>query len=131
MMKKGKLLDMLKEGKSFATLARYYGVNESTLRYIKKDGANICKTAAITVSTEAKHVATPRNERTVKMETALALWITDFWKKNVSLDSNMIRTKTKSLYDKALPDDDNEGDAEGETGQSLASTSSATRDSSL
>ena len=40
----------------------------------------------------------------------------------------MIRTKTKSLYDKALPDDD-EGNAEGETGISLASASSATSDS--
>ena len=74
---KVKLLDMLKEGKSFAAVARHYGVNESTVRYIKKDEANIRKTAAITVSTEAERVATPRNERIVKMEAALALWITD------------------------------------------------------
>ena len=41
----------------------------------------------------------------------------------------MIRTKAKSLYDKALHSDDDEGDAEGETGQSLASASSAMSDS--
>ena len=41
----------------------------------------------------------------------------------------MIRTKAKSLYDKALLDDDDEADAEGETGQSLASASFATSDS--
>ena len=41
----------------------------------------------------------------------------------------MIRTKAKSFYDKALLDDDDEGDAEGETGQSLVSASSATSDS--
>ena len=51
--KKVKLLDMLKEGRSFATLAHHYGVNESIVRYIKKNEANIRKTAAITVSTEA------------------------------------------------------------------------------
>ena len=42
---KVKLLDMLKEGRSFAAVARHYGVNESTVRCIKKDEANIRKTA--------------------------------------------------------------------------------------
>ena len=110
--KKVKLLDMLKEGRSFAAVARHYGMNESTVRYIKKDEANIRKTAAKTMSTEAKRVPTPRNERIVKMEAALDLWITDRRNKNASLDSNMIRTKAKSLYDKALPDDDDEGEPE-------------------
>ena len=72
---------MLKEGGSFVVVVRHYGVNESTVRYIKKDEANICKTAAITVSTEAKRVATPRNKKIVTMEAVLALWITDCWKK--------------------------------------------------
>ena len=67
------LLDMLKEGRSFAAVARHYGVNESTVRYVKKDEANIRKTAAITVTTEAERVATPRNEKIVKMEAALAV----------------------------------------------------------
>ena len=70
---KVKVLDMLKEGRSFAALAHHYEVIESTVHYIKKDEANIRKTAAITMSTEAKCVATPRNERIVKMEAALAL----------------------------------------------------------
>ena len=33
---KVKLLDMLREGKSYAAVARHYGVNESSVRYIKK-----------------------------------------------------------------------------------------------
>ena len=78
---KVKLLVMLKEGRRFAAVVRHYGVNESTVRYIKKDEANIRKTAAITVTTEAKRVATPRNEKIVKMEAALALWIMDCRKK--------------------------------------------------
>ena len=47
---KVKLLDMLKVGRSCAALVRHNGVNESTASYIKKDEANIRKTAAITMS---------------------------------------------------------------------------------
>ena len=82
---KVKLLDILKEGKSFTAEARHYGANEFTVRYIQKDEANIRKIATITVCTEAKREATPRNERIVKMKAALALWITDFWKKKREL----------------------------------------------
>ena len=31
------LLDMVKEWKSYAAVGRHYGVNESTVRYIKKN----------------------------------------------------------------------------------------------
>ena len=62
-------------------MARHHGVNKSTVCYIKKDEVNIPKTAAITMSTEAKRVAIPHNERIVKMEAGLALWITDCRKK--------------------------------------------------
>ncbi|XP_045133328.1 tigger transposable element-derived protein 1-like [Portunus trituberculatus] len=105
---KVKLLDMLKEGRSYVSVARHYGMNESTMWYIKKDKANIRKTASITFNKGAKCKVTPRNERIVKMEAALALWIADSRKKTVSLDTNMIRTKAKALYDQILPDDDNE-----------------------
>ena len=76
-----KRLDTLKEGRSFVAVARHYGVNKSTLRYIKKDEANIRNTAAITVCTEAKRVATQLNEKIVKMEAELVLWITHCRKK--------------------------------------------------
>ena len=42
---KVKLLDMLKEGRSFAAVGRHYGINESSVRYIKKEEKNIRKTA--------------------------------------------------------------------------------------
>ena len=34
---KVKLLDMLREGKSYAAVAHHYGINESSVRYIKKE----------------------------------------------------------------------------------------------
>ena len=36
LQEKVKLLDLVKEGKSYAAVGRHYGVNESTVRYIKK-----------------------------------------------------------------------------------------------
>ncbi|XP_013360806.1 PREDICTED: tigger transposable element-derived protein 1-like isoform X2 [Chinchilla lanigera] len=96
---KVELLDMLKEGKSYAAVGRHYGINESTVRYIKKDEKNIRSTATITFNKTAKRVVTSRNKAIVRMECALALWINDCRKKSISLDTNTIRMKAKKLYD--------------------------------
>ncbi|XP_066977814.1 tigger transposable element-derived protein 1-like [Macrobrachium rosenbergii] len=93
------LLDMLKEGRSYAALARHFGVNESTVRYIKKDEAKIRKTAAITFSKSAKQVVTARNKTIVRMEGALSIWIADCRQKKIALDTNTIRTKALRLYE--------------------------------
>uniref|UniRef100_A0A8C5I5H0 HTH psq-type domain-containing protein n=1 Tax=Gouania willdenowi TaxID=441366 RepID=A0A8C5I5H0_GOUWI len=37
---KVRLLDMLKEGKSYAAVGHHYGINESSVRYIKKEENN-------------------------------------------------------------------------------------------
>ncbi|XP_064089935.1 tigger transposable element-derived protein 1-like [Macrobrachium nipponense] len=112
---KVKLLDMLKAGSSYASVARMYGLNESTVRYIKKDELKIRKTASITFSKDTKRVVTPRNKRIVQMENALSVWITDCRQKKVSLDTNIIQTKAKTLYDSLVPEggsnkDDDDGD---------------------
>ena len=78
---KVKLLNMLKEGRSYTAVERHYGVNESTVHYIKKDKASIRKTAAINSSAKAKYVVTPRSKRIVKTEVALTLWIANCRKK--------------------------------------------------
>ena len=71
---KVKLLDMLKEGKSYAVVGRHYGINESSVRYIKKEENNIRTTAAISFNKDTKRVVTVRNKAIVRMESALALW---------------------------------------------------------
>ncbi|CAE1149180.1 unnamed protein product [Acanthosepion pharaonis] len=63
-----KHLDMLKEGRTFAAVARHFSVNESTVRYIKKDEANIRKTAAINFNMSTKRVVTARNTTNIRME---------------------------------------------------------------
>ena len=75
--KKAKLLDMLKEGISFAAVGHLYNINQSTVHYVKKDKKNIHKTTSFTFSKTANRVVTPCNKTTVKMESSLALWIAE------------------------------------------------------
>lgn len=98
------LLDMLKEMKSYAAVARQYHMNESTIRYIKKKEAEIRKTVSISFSSSAKTVSTVRDSAIVKMESALSLWITDCYKKNIPLDGNVIRKKARCLFEKLAPE---------------------------
>ncbi len=72
------LLDKLKAGKSYASVARQYGLIESTVRYIKKEEKNIRKTAAISFTKDAKRVVNTLNKTMVRMENALVIWIHDF-----------------------------------------------------
>ncbi|XP_055768984.1 tigger transposable element-derived protein 1-like [Salvelinus fontinalis] len=110
---KVKLLDMLREGKSYAAVARHYGINESSVRYIKKEEKNIRTTAAVNFNTNAKRVVTVRNKTMVRMETALALWINDCRKKNITLDTNVICTKARMLYENFAVSDGEEGEDAG------------------
>ncbi|XP_004082589.1 tigger transposable element-derived protein 1-like [Oryzias latipes] len=100
------LLDMLKEGRSYSAVGRHYGLNESTVRYIKKEENNIRRTAAISFNKDAKRVVTVRNKTIIRMESALALWISDCRKRNITLDTNIIRTKAKALYKTLAGSDD-------------------------
>ncbi|XP_068241071.1 tigger transposable element-derived protein 1-like [Palaemon carinicauda] len=126
------LLDKLKAGNSYASVALQYGLNESTVRYIKKEEKNIRKTAAIYFPKDAKRVVNTQNKTMVRMENALAIWIHDCREKKITLDTKMIRSKAKTLFDAMVPeggDDDNIQDEEEDDGDEddpLPSTSSQT-----
>uniref|UniRef100_A0A8C6UUK7 DDE-1 domain-containing protein n=1 Tax=Neogobius melanostomus TaxID=47308 RepID=A0A8C6UUK7_9GOBI len=62
------ILDMLKEGRSYAAVGRHYRINESSVRYIKKEENNIRTTAAVSFNKDAKRVLTVRNKTIVRME---------------------------------------------------------------
>ena len=113
-LEKVKLLDMIKGGSSLAAVARVYGINESTVRYIKKDEAKIRKTAAVTFLKDTKRIVSRRNKRLMQMENMLSVWISNSQEKGISLDTNMIRAKAKSLYDSIVPDRDDDDDEVGD-----------------
>ena len=95
---KAKLLDMVEEWKSYAALGRHYGVNENTVRYIQKNEKAIRSSVASSFCVKMVNVA--RNKAIVRMEFALAFWIQDLRKKNIPLDTKMIRMKALNLYSK-------------------------------
>lgn len=125
-VEKVQLLDMLKEGRSFAAVGRHYGINESSVRYIKKDEKNIRMTAAVSFNKNAKRVVTNRNKKIVRMESALALWISDCRKKNISLDTNTLRTKALKLYGTFAESGDENDSENGDAGASSDSPTKKT-----
>lgn len=74
-------LDMIKESGSYAAVVRHYGINKSSVCYIKKEENKVRTTAAISFYNDAKTVVPVRNKAIVRMESALALWISDCRKK--------------------------------------------------
>ncbi|XP_054648760.1 tigger transposable element-derived protein 1-like [Dunckerocampus dactyliophorus] len=106
---KVKLLDMIKDGKKIVEVARHYGLNESTVRSIRKDEKNIRAAAAVSFNKEAKRVATSRNKFIMITESALAIWISDSRKNNVTLNSLVIREKARQLYQRFTADDPQPG----------------------
>ena len=106
---KVRLLDLLKSGKRYSEVAKQYGLNESTVRYIRKDEENIRKTAALSFNKDTKRLLKGQNKTVIRMENALSVWIQDCRTKKISIDTNVIRAKAKALYDTMVP----EGGAEG------------------
>ncbi|XP_070592166.1 tigger transposable element-derived protein 1-like isoform X2 [Erythrolamprus reginae] len=104
------ILDMLKEGRSYADVGRQYGINESSVRTIRDDEKKIRQSSLMAFNKAAKRMVTPRNKRLMKMEAALSLWVQDCRKKSIALDTNTIRTKAQQLYNRL--EDTEEGDAD-------------------
>ena len=99
---------MLKAGNSFTSTARQFGLNESTVRYIKKEEENIRKSASISFIRDAKGVVKTQNKTMLKMENVLSVWIQDCRQKKINLDINIIRAKAKSLYEFLKSEDGDE-----------------------
>ena len=80
---KMEVLNMMKEGKSHIAIARHFGVNTCTIGKIKKAEDRIRKTAAISYNVSAKKIISPHYNPLIHMESALAEWIVECFKKNV------------------------------------------------
>uniref|UniRef100_A0A3B3IPJ2 HTH psq-type domain-containing protein n=1 Tax=Oryzias latipes TaxID=8090 RepID=A0A3B3IPJ2_ORYLA len=78
------LLDKLMGGKSYSAVGRHYGLNESTVRYIKKNEKEVRSSVASVFCGSAKMVNVVRDKTIVKMESALAFWFQDLRKKKKS-----------------------------------------------
>ena len=90
---------MIKEGKSCAALASYFGVNVRTISRIGKAEGRILKTAKITANKSAKKIISSCNKPLILMESALIAWIKFCVSNNVTLDCMTIKRKAKNLYE--------------------------------
>lgn len=97
---KVKILDKLKSGSSAASLASEYGLNESTVRYIKKaeDKIRSSVQASAKPTLKAAYVSR-RNPYLEKMEKMLSVWIEDQTQKNAPLSGTLIRAKAASIFE--------------------------------
>lgn len=88
---------MLLEDNMQYEVGRHHDVNESTIRYIKKNEATIRNTVAVSFCEIAKRVITVTNKHIVWMESALTLWIRGCNENNFSLDGKITGKKVWKL----------------------------------
>ena len=96
--KKMVVLNMAKEGKSYAIIARHFGLSNSAICRIVKAGNNIRKTAKITFNASAKMIISPCRKPLILMEAALVAWIVACSQKNLILNRENIRSKALRLH---------------------------------
>ncbi|KAI1888220.1 hypothetical protein AGOR_G00182770 [Albula goreensis] len=97
--KKLDVVNRLGRGESAASVARLMGVNESTIRTIKKSEAAIKASIASGTAASAKVTYMPRDPIIEKMEKALNVWIEDQTQKKVTLNSAVIREQALRMYE--------------------------------
>lgn len=96
------ILKQIEQGRKYASLAREYNLNESSIRTIKKCESKI--QASVRLLSNPKTVKsthiTRRDCIMEQMEHLLNIWIDDQEKKNVPLTSTMIRNEALSIYER-------------------------------
>lgn len=93
------IIQRLENGETAASLGRFYNVNESSIRTIKKNAERIRNSVAQSCSSAAKKIVRVRNPLLEKIEKMLAIWVEDQNKKRMTVNSRIIRTKALKLYE--------------------------------
>lgn len=87
---------MLKKWRRYANIGRFCGIKKSTVGYMKKDGKDIKATARVIFNKISNGHNLAQNV-IVKMESALALWVSDCTKRFIALDTHKIRENISQL----------------------------------
>lgn len=100
LIEKVKILDKLKNGASAASVASEFGVNESTIRYIKKAEEKIRNSIDAAAESTLKVACVSRRDPFLeKMEKMLNIWIEDQNQKSAPLSGLIIRSKASHIYE--------------------------------
>lgn len=93
------ILNRLEGGEKISSVAKSTNLNESTIRTLKKNAANIRKTVADGCPLGAKRVTRTRTSNMVKMERALMIWLEDCIAKKIPISGNLIKQKALKIYE--------------------------------
>ncbi|XP_068240245.1 putative CENPB DNA-binding domain-containing protein 1 [Palaemon carinicauda] len=102
---KVKVIDKIEEGLKYTAFGKLFGVNESTVRYIEKNEANIQASIASSAPQSSKTASRLKEKGMLKGQNALSLWIQDQHRKGVAVNSLAILEKANSLYQHFSEDD--------------------------
>lgn len=76
----------------------------------------IRSTVAVNFCESVKRVMTVRNKHVLRVESSLALWISNCKKKNIPFNANIIREKVQKLYQQFATGDEAEATEEPQPG---------------
>lgn len=97
---KMKILNRLEEGEKPTAIAKAYGINESTVRTIKKRKKNIRSSVACGTLTSSQYSSYTRNPVIENMEKALMIWMVDNMQKKIPMNNSMIREKAVHIFNR-------------------------------
>nr|XP_031830839.1 tigger transposable element-derived protein 1-like isoform X2 [Nomia melanderi] len=97
---KMKILNQLEEGEKPSAIAKAYGINESTVRTVKKRKENIKSSVASGTLTSSQCSSYTRNPVIENMEKALMIWMEDNIQKKIPMSSIMIREKAMHIFNR-------------------------------
>ncbi|KAG7164944.1 Tigger transposable element-derived protein 1-like 25 [Homarus americanus] len=95
---KYKIIQELEKGTRQVDLARQHGVNESTIRTIKKDAAKIKEHMNITKSTGASMIKYCHNQVLLKTEKLLVSYLVRQARRNMAVDTRSVKEYARELY---------------------------------
>ncbi|KAG7171309.1 Tigger transposable element-derived protein 1-like 83 [Homarus americanus] len=95
---KYKIIQELEKGTRQIDLARQHGVNESTIRTIKKDVAKIKEHMKITKSTGASMIKYFHNQVLLKTEKLLVSYLVRQARRNMAVDTRSVKEYARELY---------------------------------
>uniref|UniRef100_A0ABD2X0P4 HTH CENPB-type domain-containing protein n=1 Tax=Trichogramma kaykai TaxID=54128 RepID=A0ABD2X0P4_9HYME len=92
-----KILNLLDDGEKVAAVGRKFNVNESTVRTIRDNAANIRNSAAH-LGKHAVLTKVTRNLNVTKMEEMLMVWLQDLFHKSIPVGERAIRDEALEFY---------------------------------
>ncbi|KAG7170829.1 Tigger transposable element-derived protein 1-like 31 [Homarus americanus] len=93
-----KIIQELEKGTRQVDLARQHGVNESTIRTIKKDAAKIKEHMNITKSTGTSMIKYCHNQVLLKTEKLLVSYLVHQARRNMAVDTSSVKEYARELY---------------------------------